>query len=75
MKAMLLVYLLTTLCILTSESAVIKGSNEPKVPAECLSAKNITESWRLNHDKNEREISGCDMSKELDWFRFTGAAG
>ena len=51
----------------------------------CLSATNLTESWRMDHDgkdlrgggPNAHSSSGraCDFRKSLQWFRFTGAAG
>ena len=53
-------------------------------PAECLSASNITDSWRIDHDGKNLRGSGpdahpeeyaCDFRKSLQWFRFTGAAG
>ena len=51
---------------------------------QCLSATNLTESWRMDHDGQDLKGSGpnayngvyaCDFRKELQWFRFTGAAG
>ena len=52
-------------------------------PAECLSATNLTDSWRMDHDGKDLKGGGpnaqygraCDFRKSLQWFRFTGAAG
>ena len=53
-------------------------------PAECLSATNLTDSWRMDHDGKGLKGGGpnadfvgraCDFRKSLQWFRFTGAAG
>ena len=53
------------------------------MPATCLSATNLTDSWRMDHDgknlkgRGPNAVSGwaCDFRKSLQWFRFTGAAG
>ena len=52
-------------------------------PSQCLSATNLTDSWRMDHDgknlkgRGPNAVSGwaCDFRKSLQWFRFTGAAG
>ena len=53
------------------------------VPSECKEATNLTESWRLDYNKNYIKPGGvhserganCDLHKDLQWFRFTGKAG
>ena len=51
---------------------------------QCLSATNLTDSWRMDHDGKDLRGGGpnarsngwaCDFRKSLQWFRFTGAAG
>jgi len=56
---------------------------EPLQPAECLTATNFTESWRMEHNGSNYEAGGanslngyaCDLHQDTVWFRFTGAAG
>ena len=53
------------------------------LPSQCLSATNLTKSWRMEHNGNHLKPGGpnaqfgyaCDFRKDLQWFRFTGAAG
>ena len=53
------------------------------VPQECLSARNLSESWRLDHSGSDIKGGGpnaqsgwaCDLRKDFGWFRFVGAAG
>ena len=53
------------------------------MPAPCLSATNLTDSWRIDHDGTDLRGGGpnaqygraCDFRKSIQWFRFTGAAG
>ena len=50
---------------------------------QCTSATNLTESWRMDHAGKNLKGGGprsyvgwaCDLRKDLQWFRFTGAAG
>lgn len=52
-------------------------------PSECSAAINLTESWRLDHSGSRIKPDGpnsfngyaCDFRKDLQWFRFSGAAG
>ena len=53
-------------------------------PVQCLSATNLTDSWRMDHNGQDLKGGGpnahssgwaCDFRKSLQWFRFTGAAG
>ena len=53
------------------------------LPSPCLSATNLTESWRMDHVGKNLMAGGpnayngraCDLRQSLQWFRFTGAAG
>ena len=53
------------------------------VPKECLTATNLTQSWRLDHNGSHirpddpHSLLGyaCDFYKELKWFRFSGNGG
>ena len=71
----------------TAIDATTKTSSEVStvqpVPEPCLSATNLTEAWRKDHDGKNIKPGGahsqskyaCDLYKELEWFRFTGYAG
>ena len=76
----------STVAISTKSSA----TTMPTVPSktqvylpECLSAKNLTGSWRLDHNGSHIRPGGdhsydghtCDLHRDLEWFRFTGKAG
>ncbi|XP_067933925.1 oncoprotein-induced transcript 3 protein-like [Watersipora subatra] len=52
-------------------------------PPECLTATNLTESWRMDISgsgikpggPNSFDEYACDLNIDLQWFRFTGDAG
>ena len=52
-------------------------------PAECLTATNLTQSWRLDHNGSHVKPNGshssngyaCDFHIDLQWFRFSGDGG
>ena len=81
MEIILILNLLTIFS--ASKSAVIKSRSGPPLPEPCLLAQNLTESWRLDHKGNvitpggpySEDGAACDFHKDLQWFRFTGAAG
>ena len=58
-------------------------TTEPPVPAQCISATNFTEFWRLDHKGGkvlpDRNSYNCDTkqlsSKKGSWFRFSGSGG
>ena len=53
------------------------------IPKECLTATNLTQSWRLDHKGSDIRPGGphsynnwaCDLHKDLQWFRFSGDGG
>ena len=59
------------------------ATNLQPLPTECLTATNLTESWRLDHKGSDirpggpHSLSGwaCDLHKDLKWFRFSGDGG
>lgn len=68
----------------TSTQTIQSTAQKIQPRPECLTATNLTEYWRLDHNgstilpsQNPNGGSGyaCDLDKPLDWFRFTGAAG
>ena len=66
----------------TSLSALIPSTTSP-IPSECLTAQNLSEPWRVDHNSSDiKPINGyyngdvVRMIKEgRPWFRFTAAAG
>ena len=52
-------------------------------PSECLTATNLTQTWRLDHKGGNIRPGGphsfggwtCDFNKGLKWFRFSGDGG
>ncbi|XP_067934814.1 oncoprotein-induced transcript 3 protein-like [Watersipora subatra] len=66
-------------------SRILTTSDSTTIPTphECLTATNLTESWRMDHNGSDIRPGGphssggytCDMHKDLQWFRFSGAAG
>ena len=76
----------TTESIKTKLGAKLTTTSQPvqPPPAECLSATNLTDSWRIDHDGKDLRSGApnadsrgwaCDFRKSLQWFKFTGAAG
>jgi len=66
----------------TTTSATPTSTTTIPQPPQCLSAINLTESWRKDHsDSGIRPIDGdpncdtIDMNVDRFWFRFSGAAG
>ena len=77
----------------TAKPTTAKRTAEPKttlqpLPAPCLSAATLTDSWRMDHDGKDLRGGGpkanaldrsdgyaCDFRQDLQWFRFSGAAG
>lgn len=68
------------------ESAVSGTTTDPTISKNllaCATATNLTESWRVDHTgadfkphtANSDSGYACDFTKNLEWFRFTGAAG
>ena len=52
----------------------------------CLTARNLTEAWRMDHNGSDIRPGlppysyphiryACDLHKDFGWFRFTGQAG
>ena len=72
----------TTTTTVTTSTTTVTTTTIPAPPL-CLSATNLTESWRLDHDGKDIRPGGphsgggyaCDFRKNLKWFRFAGAAG
>ena len=69
---------------LPATSTKTKPTTTKPLPAPCLSATNLTDSWRMDHEGKDLKGGGpnawsdgqaCDFRKSLQWFRFTGAAG
>lgn len=67
----------------TTDEPSTTTSNIISQPAECLTAINFTETWRLDHNgsfltNKDREFN-CDtkslISQGRPWFRFSGGAG
>lgn len=62
----------------TTTATTTERSQRP----ECYSATNLTEAWRTDNGSGIRpggphSANGyaCDLHDDLQWFRFTGAAG
>ena len=81
---MTILFVFSLLSIISvGESAVLGGHSGAPLPEPCLFARNFTESWRLDHDGKQIKPGGphswngyaCDLHKDIQWFRFTGAAG
>ena len=77
--------LVPTLAIKAAATSPTKmATTIPTQPAECLTAKNLTQSWRSDHKGRNIRPGGphssrfgynCDLHKDLQWFRFSGQAG
>ena len=67
----------------TTKPTTTEPTTTKPLPAPCLSATNLTDSWRMDHEGKDLKGGGpnayigraCDLRKELQWFRFTGPAG
>lgn len=71
----------------TTTNAPTTSQPPPYVPIDpveaCKTAVNLTDSWRKSHvstsrsggDNTHRNKQACDLGRNLQWFRFTGAAG
>ena len=67
----------------TATNYTTTGTPNNELPEECLSATNLTESWRMDHNSSHIRPGGpnsdhgfaCDFRPSLQWFRFTGEAG
>lgn len=77
------VRLTTTPTMPTTVTTTTKRPTVP-VPAECKTATNLTEGWRLEHNgkklrpdtlHSDWQNFGCDFHKDLKWFRFSSFAG
>ena len=72
----------TTLPVSTN---ITSNTTEVYLPEECLTATNLTEAWRMDHNGSGIQPRGftistyqgyaCDLNPALNWFRFTGEAG
>ena len=53
------------------------------LPHQCVTATNLTQSWRTEYDGKALRGGGpdsydgfaCDLRSSLQWFRFVGEAG
>ena len=74
----------TRVAATSSPASRTRTNNVTRIPPECLTATNLTQYWRTEH--NGRGIKGggphasavgyaCDLHSGLGWFRFTGLAG
>ena len=72
-----------TTAVTTTTTAVSKLATMPPQLFECLTATNLTQSWRLDHEGSDIRPGGphsydgyaCDFHKNLQWFRFSGEGG
>ena len=72
----------TTLPVSTN---ITSNTTEVYLPEECITATNLTEAWRIDHNSSGIQPRGftkstyhgyaCDLNPALNWFRFTGEAG
>ncbi|XP_067930313.1 uncharacterized protein [Watersipora subatra] len=67
-----------------AEQSVSPDHSSPVLAPECLTATNFTRAWRSDINQTdirpgfgEHSIDGysCDLHNDLEWFRFTEAAG
>ena len=74
---------LLTTELITDQTTESTTTSAP-LPSQCLSATNLTDSWRMDHDGKDLKGGGpnawsdgraCDFRQSLQWFRFAGSAG
>ena len=67
----------------TIDAAAETTTSSVLLPSQCLSATNLRDSWRIDHDGRNLKPGGlfsrngyaCDIRNRLQWFRLSGAAG